>query len=340
VSPGIENMEIKTSFLQKIPGILDKYRNFLPLFPVAIESFDLTGYDLVLSSSHCVAKGVKPPEGSFHICYCHTPVRYAWRFFDEYFSGEPLLKKWFIRGVVKNLKKWDLKSNNRVDRFIAISEYIKDRIKDCYNRTSDVIYPPVDTETSFMSEQRGDYYLIVSALVPYKRVDLAVETFALNGKPLIIIGTGSDIGRIKSLSRGVENITLKGWVEDSELKEYFSKCKALIFPGEEDFGIVPLEAQAFGKPVVAYHAGGAVETVVPFNEGADNTGRYPTGVFFKEQSTAALNAAINLFEANIKAFSPCMIRENALRFGKDRYKKEIQEYISEKFNDFKGKVTL
>jgi glycosyltransferase involved in cell wall biosynthesis len=186
-----------------------------------------------------------------------------------------------------------------------------------------------------LSREQEDYYLIVSALVPYKRIDLAVKTFALNGKPLIVVGTGSDSGRIKDLARNVENITLKGWVGPVELKDYFSKCKALIFPGEEDFGIVPLEAQAFGKPVIAYSEGGATETVIPFRENAGDAGNPPTGVFFDEQSVSSLDGAIDIFEKNIEVFSPERIRENALRFGRERYKVEIEKYVIDKWNDFK-----
>ena len=336
VSSTIENMEIKTSFLQKIPGIEKKYRNFLPLFPRAIESFDLSDYDLVLSSSHCVAKGIKRPKGALHLCYCHTPVRYAWKFFNEYFSNEPPLKRWFISKVVNNLKKWDMKANDRVDQFIAISEYIKGRIKDYYHRTSDVIYPPVDVVSCPLSTEQKGYYLIVSALVPYKRIDLAIEAFSISGKPLVVIGIGSDSDRINSMAKGLDNITLKGWVPDAELKCYFAGAKALIFPGDEDFGIVPLEAQAYGKPVVAFAEGGALETVVPLSMETTGVKKAPTGVFFKEQTHEALNKAIEILEVNFSEFCPEKIRQNALSFSRDRYKTEIKEYVLRKWNEFNG----
>ena len=340
VSAKIENMEIKTSFLQKIPGIEKTYRNFLPLFPRAIESFDLSEYDLVLSSSHCVAKGIKRPKGALHLCYCHTPVRYAWKFFNEYFSKEHPLKRWIISKVVKNLKKWDMRANDRVDQFIAISEYIQSRIKDYYNRSSDVIYPPVDVVSCTLSTEQKGYYLIVSALVPYKRIDLAIEAFSISGKPLVVIGIGSDSDRINSMAKGLDNITLKGWVPDEALKSYFAGAKALIFPGDEDFGIVPLEAQAYGKPVIAFAAGGALETVVPLSLEIAGVKKAPTGVFFKEQTSEALNKAIDIFEGNFSEFCPKKIRQNALSFSRDRYKTEIEEYVLQKWNGFNREKSI
>ncbi len=341
VSHVIEKMDIKTSFLQNFPGITEKYRNFLPLFPRAIESFDLSGYDLVLSSSHCVAKGVRRPERALHICYCHTPMRYAWKFFDEYFSREMLLKRWLISRAISGLKKWDLKANERVDYFISISENIRKRINDYYGRVSDIIYPPVDLGACCLSYRDEGYYLVVSALVPYKKVDLAVEAFLENHKPLVVVGTGTDYDRLRKISGESGNIKLTGWVSDSDLKNYFSRCKALVFPGDEDFGIVPVEAQAYGKPVIAYAAGGALETVVPFGSGPRGEEK-PTGVFFREQTTRSLNEAIRTFEENGPSFIPDRIRDNAVRFSRDRFKEEINGYVSEKWRDFKknGKKIL
>ena len=333
VSPVIEKMNIKTSFLQSFPGISSKYRSFLPLFPSAIESFDLKGYDIVLSSSHCVAKGVKSPPGALHICYCYTPVRYAWKFFDEYFSGENPLKQWVIRRVVNRLKKWDLASNKRIDNFVAISDNIKDRIRDYYSRDADVIYPPVDISSAGAHAQGGDSYLIVSALVPYKRVDLAVEAFNKNGKPLVIIGSGGELDSLKN--KAGDNIEFRGWVTSEEISEAYDKCRALIFPGEEDFGIVPVEAQDHGRPVIAYAAGGILETVIPFGENEK-----PTGVFFNEQTPDALNAAISTLEDNREVFDPEEIRKNAGRFNRERFKREIRDYVQTKYSKKKGlKIT-
>jgi glycosyltransferase involved in cell wall biosynthesis len=337
VSPIIEDMDIRTSFLQKIPGIERSYRSFLPFFPKAIESFDLSGYDLILSSSHCVAKGAKIPPGALHICYCYTPMRYAWKFFDEYFSKENSVKRWVILKVIEGLKRWDIASNKRIDYFVAISDNVKARIKELYNRDADVIYPPAeghleqDREGSFQEEESRDedFYLIVSALVPYKRVDLAVRAFNETGKRLVIVGKGTDLERLRKISK--DNIDFPGWVTDEELQTFYARCNALIFPGVEDFGIVPVEVQAHGKPVIAYAEGGALETVIPFNE-LRVTGResQATGIFFNEQTEDALNGAVETFENNKKVFEPEKIKENVLRFNRDRFKREIQDYIEEK----------
>ena len=326
VSPAIENMDIRTSFLQGIPGITRHYRQFLPLFPAAIESFDLAGYDLVLSSSHCAAKGVRAPEGALHICYCYTPMRYAWKFFDEYFAKEAPLKRWMIAGVMAYLRKWDLASNKSIDYFIAISHNVKNRIREFYGRDADVIYPPVRCDAGEPLAGDDGYYLIVSALVPYKRVDLAVKAFSETGKRLVVIGEGTDLASLKNASGNNNNIEFLGWVDDQRLAHYYDRCRALIFPGEEDFGIVPVEAQAHGKPVIAYGAGGALETVVPVNN-REGGGSGPTGVFFYEQTPSALNRAVDMFEAGSGVFRADRIRENAARFGRERFKREIADYV-------------
>lgn len=329
VSPTIEKMSIRTSFIDKIPNISKNYRWFLPLFPKAIESFDLTGYDLVISSSHCVAKGVKVHPGALHICYCYTPMRYAWKFFDEYFSGENRIKRWVIARILNNLKKWDILTNKRVDYFISISDNIKGRIRLYYNRDADTIYPPVDVvvETDRIIEE--EYYLVVSALVPYKRVDLAVKAFNESGRKLVVIGDGEGSKRLKEIAK--KNIEFLGWSDEKTLKQYYSSCRALIFPGEEDFGIIPVEAQSFGKPVIAYGRGGILETVVPLS---DAEGKDPTGIFFKEQTEASLNEAIDIFERNRDKFKPESIKANTVRFGRERFKKEIREYIEGKWDEY------
>lgn len=331
-SPTIEGMDIRTSFLQGIPGITQKYRNFLPLFPAAIESFDLSKYDLILSSSHCVAKGVKVPAGALHISYCHTPARYLWQFFDEYFASENPLKRRVIKYFIESLKKWDLRSNKRVDHFVANSKNVRNRIKEFYSRDADVIYPPVDVTPKtlpLLSERlqeiehtaHGPYYLVVSALVPYKRIDIAIEAFNKSGKRLIVIGTGPELEKLRK--EASVNIAFLGWVSDEELVDHYSGCQALVFPGEEDFGIVPLEAQAYGKPVIAYGKGGALETVVPIG----SAGAEPTGVFFFEKTAEALNGAIDVFEKSRGAFNANGIRSNALKFNRERFKQEVMDYI-------------
>jgi len=335
-SETIENMDIRTSFIQNLPKANSWYRNYLPLFPKAIESFNLDGYDFILSSSHCVAKGVKVPEGAEHICYCYTPMRYIWFFFNEYFSSENILKRKFISHVANRLKKWDLKTNKDVDYFIAISDNVRNRIKTVYNRDADVIYPPVDINNFSSSHKDKGFYLIVSALVPYKRIDLAVETFNKTGKRLAIIGTGNVEEELKNKAKS--NIEFIGYVDAVELKRFYYDCTAVIFPGEEDFGIVPVEAQACGKPVIAYGKGGALETVVPINRKRDcfvadaprNDDLAPTGVFFYEQTLQALIDAIELFERNKDKFVPEKIRENSLRFSREIFKQKIKGYIDSK----------
>ena len=333
VSHTIEEMDVRPSFLQRIPGVLDRYRSFLPLFPVAIESFDLKDYDLVLSSSHCVAKGAKRHDGALHICYCYTPVRYAWKFFDEYFSGEKPLKKRLISMVMGYMRRWDIASNKRIDNFVAISDNVRGRIREYYGRDADVIYPPADVaDHADIKDGSEGYYLIVSALVPYKRVDLAIEAFNCTGKKLIIIGSGNVADSLRKLAG--DNIEFRGWLSDEEMAEYYTGCRALIFPGEEDFGIVPVEAQAYGKPVIAYGAGGVKETVMPLaGDWRPGMPVRATGVFFEEQTADALNAAINIFEAGPEAFDPAVIRENAMRFNRDRFKREIHEYLLGKWEE-------
>ncbi|MBF0215739.1 MAG: glycosyltransferase [Candidatus Omnitrophica bacterium] len=340
VAADMEKMDIRTSLLMRIPGIERNYRSFLPFFPWAIESFDLSAYDLVISSSHCAAKGARKKEGALHICYCHTPIRYAWKFFDEYFSRENVLKKQLIKWIVSWMKKWDLKTNEGVDHFIANSNAVKDRIKEYYGRDAAVIYPPVSEPHPqntmvhgpwSMVPEGSTYYLVVSALVPYKRVDLAVEVFNKNKKELVIVGTGTEYEKLKKKAGG--NIHFAGWVNDAELEDYYAGCKALIFPGEEDFGIVPLEAQMRYKPVIAYARGGVLETVIPMGSVQGGNGTSPTGVFFDRDTPESLEEAIALFEKNVSAFDPEGLRNNALSFGRERFKREMREYIEAKWEE-------
>ncbi|NQT89748.1 MAG: glycosyltransferase [Candidatus Omnitrophica bacterium] len=326
VSDTIEAMDIKTSFIQNLPKAATKYRRYLPLFPKAIERFDLAGYDLVLSSSHCVAKGVKVSNTARHICYCYTPVRYVWVFFDEYFGEFNPVERAAISTFLKRFKRWDLKSNEGVDFFVAISDNIKDRIKRFYDRDADVIYPPVDAGGLKPSTTEEDFYLVVSALVPYKRIDIAIEAFNRLGKRLVVIGTGNSEKDLKKIAG--PNIEFLGWAYDEAIKGYFARCKGLIFPGEEDFGIVPVEAQACGKPVIAYAKGGALETVVGINKKTLN--QEPTGVFFYEQTPQALIEAVRYFESIKDKFDPVALRSNALRFDRALFKEKIKKYINER----------
>ena len=314
-------MDIRTSFLQHMPFAKKKYTSYLQLMPKAFESFDLSEYDLVISSSTCCAKGVKTRKETFHICYCNTPMRYAWDFYDEYVSGRNFLARKYIGMVMPGIRKWDFKSADRVDQFIANSNNVADRIKRHYKRDSHVIYPPVRTNMFVPTGVCEDFYLAASRLVPYKRIDLAAETFTKLKKPLYIVGAGSEFEKIKDLSG--DTVRLLGRVGDEELLALMQRCKAFLFPGEEDFGITPVEAQACGKPVIAFGKGGACETVVDGK----------TGILFPEQTVQSLTEAIDRFE-NTK-FDIEDITANAERFSEERFRTELYEYIMDCFERFK-----
>jgi glycosyltransferase involved in cell wall biosynthesis len=316
-----KDYRIITSLIQKLPGNAMTFRHYLPLFPKAIESFDLSGYDLVLSFSHCVAKGVRVPAGVPHICYCHTPMRYAWDMRQAYLIGMNPLKRPVAKWLLNRLKKWDAATTDRVDHFVANSRHVQKRIKRFYGRDSQVIFPPVDSERFSVSSNHDGYYLVLSAMVPYKRIDLAVRAFNQNGKRLIIAGSGPEHHRLKSAAGSSIEFILKP--DDQKVQQLYAGCKALIFPGEEDFGIVPLEVQACGKPVIAYGKGGALETVV----GIDSTDPDPTGVFFGQQTIKDLNAAIAHFESNKSAFNPQNCRQNAERFNRSRFQTQMTNFI-------------
>ncbi len=333
MSPAIEKMDIRTSFIQKLPFIKQKYRHYLPLFPTAIEEFDLKGYDLILSSSHCVAKGVLTHPGTMHFCYCHTPMRYVWSMYHDYFGQGRVkgLQKMIIAFSSNYLRMWDVISANRVDYFIANSNHVRKRIEKYYHREAVVIHPPVDTARTWLSEKNDDYYLVVTALVPYKRIDIAVKAFNQLNKRLVIVGQGSEEKYLKKIAG--KNIEFVGWAVGTELQNYYANCKALIFPGEEDFGIVPVEAQAFGKPVIALGIGGALETVRgiwPTRDGSyinQNDGQ-TTGIFFPQATPESLIKAVEFFEQI--NFSGEIIRRNALQFDKELFRQRIKSFIEEK----------
>jgi glycosyltransferase involved in cell wall biosynthesis len=267
VSQTIEKMRIKTSFIQNLPFAANNYRNYLPFFPRAIESFNLKGFDFILSSSHCVAKGAKKSSGAYHLCYCYTPMRYVWLFFEQYFGAYPLWKKKIVGQVAKRLKQWDLATLERVDEFVAISETVKKRINNIYQRPASIIYPPVDIEKiSFRQDiAKEDFYLCVSALVAYKRIDILIDAFnKLKDKKLIIVGNG-DLRVAFEKKIISDKIKIIGWATDEDLKELYQKARAFVYPAEEDFGIAPVEAQAAGLAVIAYAKGGVSETVIPID---------------------------------------------------------------------------
>ena len=336
VSKIIEDRRIQTSFLQKIPLAVKRYRSFLPLFPLAIESFDLRDYDVVVSSSHCVAKGALTSSATIHICYCHTPMRYVWEHYNTYFGNgkKGLVSRFLMPPIAHYLRMWDVTSSNRVDHFVANSYNVANRIKKYYKRTAEVIHPPADCSfyTPIDAHQEGDYYLIVSAFAPYKRIDIAVDAFEKLGLPLIVIGGGQEEERIRRMSK--RHVKCTSWQSSETLKEYYRGCKALIFPGEEDFGIVPLEAQACGKPVIAFAKGGVLETVrgiYPYSESTPETTQRmpdtPTGVFFTEQTTESLTEAVKYFENNKNLFSPLLIRKHAEGFDTLIFKEKFRQFI-------------
>ncbi len=327
VSSVIEKMEIKTSFIQKFPFVKKKYRSYLPLYPLAIEQFDVRNFDLIISSSHCVAKGIIPHPNALHVCYCHTPMRYVWAMYEEYFGKEKLglFSKHIIPPIAHYLRIWDIISNGRVDHFISNSENVKNRIWRYYRRKAEVIYPPVDTEHTFLSDTDQGYFLMVTALAPYKRVDLAIQAFNRLKEKLIIVGTGPEEKRLKAMAN--TNIEFVGWIGEEDLEAYYRDCRALIFPGEEDFGIVPIEAQCYGKPVIAYGKGGVLETVkgLWLSEADWNRKKEAAGLFFHEQTVEQLILSVQQFQAI--EFDPKTIRNFALQFNKNTFKKRIKTVI-------------
>jgi len=322
VSSTIENHRIVTSFIQKMPLAEERYRYYLPLMPRAVESFDLSGYDLIISTSHCVAKGVKPPKGALNICYCFTPMRYIWDQYEEYFNPERagIITRSVMAALRKPLQMWDVSTVSRVHYFVGISNFIKERIKRIYGRESDLIYPPADVE-GYPQNWGGGYFLMVTALVPYKRVDLAIEAFNQLGYPLKIIGSGPDEDRLKKMAG--KNIEFLGWRSATELKTFYAGARSLIFPQEEDFGIVPVEAQAAGCPVIAFRKGGALETI-------EETA---SGLFFDRPDWSSLKEAVLRFEG--LRFDSGKIKNRVQKFSKQRFLRELQEYIEWKRNLWK-----
>jgi len=334
VSPAIEKLPIHTSFIQKLPFLEKRYRHYLPLFPSAIEELDLRGYDLILSSSHCVAKGVVSHPGTRHICYCHTPMRYVWSQYHEYFGADRVrgLQKAIISFSSNYLRMWDVVSASRVDDFIANSQHVQKRIAHYYRREATVIYPPVETSNTFLAAPADDYYLIVSALVPYKRIDLAIEAFNQLGKRLVIVGQGSEATRLQKIAG--PRVEFVGWADGARLQNYYAHCRALIFPGEEDFGIVPLEAQAYGKPVIALARGGALETVrgiFPENNFRQTNIENSTGIFFAQPHAWEIQQAVEYFET--VSFSPGHIRAHALQFDREIFREQIYQFIQHKLTE-------
>jgi glycosyltransferase involved in cell wall biosynthesis len=313
----------KTSFIQNLPTAKFNHRKFLQLFPYAIEQFDLSEYDLVLSSSSSIAKGVVTRKNQLHICYCHSPMRYAWDLQEQYLKDLGLnkgLKGIYAKYVLSKIRKWDVSNSANVTYFIANSNNIAQKIKKIYNRDSTVIYPPVDVDFFALEENKKDYYFTASRMVSYKKTLLIVEAFnELPHLKLVVAGSGPEFDTIKKTAKS--NISLIGHIDRQELKKQLQEAKAFVFAAEEDFGIVPVEAQSCGTPVIAFGKGGVLETVI---EGK-------TGVFFKEQTAQSLKEAILYFET--QTFNPKEIREHALQFSKERFENEIKAFVDEKYQE-------
>lgn len=332
----LKNKKAKTSFIQKLPFARSKYRAYLPLMTIAIEQFDLSSFDLVITSSHAVAKGVLTGPDQLHVCMCYSPIRYAWDLQHQYLAESNMVsgvKSFFARWILHKIRMWDVRTAHGVDHFIAISKFISRRIQKVYSRESFIIYPSVDTlKFSSVSELRAEFYVTCSRMVPYKKIDLIVETFTARfpEKQLFVIGDGPDFEKIKRIAGN--NIRFLGRADSDTLVRYLSEAKAFVFAAEEDFGIAPLEAQSCGTPVIAYGKGGALETVV----GLDNL--KPSGVFFEEQTVDSLASAVKVFESNSIAITSKNCRKNALRFSEARFQKEFKDFVLMKYKLFKEKL--
>ena len=327
----INPSRVTNSFIQKLPKAKTKWKNYLPLFPFAIEQFDLSEYDLIISSSHAVAKGVITNANQIHICYIYSPMRYAWDLYHQYIQEAKLskgLKGFFAKAILHYIRRWDISTSNRVDEFIPISNYIEKRVWRTYRRKSyKVIYPPVAIDEFILGNEKEDFYLTASRLVPYKKIDLIVEAFSkVKDKRLVVIGDGPDLKKITE--KAGENVDILGYQEFEVLKDYMQRAKAFVFAAEEDFGIIPIEAQACGTPVIAYGKGGSLETV---------KGRFvnqkvredDTGIYFNEQSSDSLIEAVNYFEKNYQKFNSEKIRKFARTFDKKIFKENIIKVFSE-----------
>ncbi|MBD0779696.1 glycosyltransferase [Maribacter sp. ANRC-HE7] len=332
----LKGKHTKNSFVQKLPFGKTKYRSYLPLFPLAIEELDLTDYELVISSSSSVAKGVLTRPDQLHISYVYSPVRYAWDLYSQYIKEAKLdrgIKGFFARYFLFKLRLWDYSTANRPDYYIAISKYVAKRIKKIYNKESIVIYPPVDTASFTLTTSTSDYYITCSRMVPYKKIDLIVEAFSKTNKKLIVIGDGPDYKKIKKLAG--PSVDLKGYIEKEEMQKLIKHARAFIFAAEEDFGIAPIEAQACGVPVIAYGKGGALETIQGVFPGEDIISTISTGIFFDNQNVNSLIEALEYFEKNESLFKKEIIRLNAERFSINRFEKEFKDTVENVYKNWK-----
>jgi glycosyltransferase involved in cell wall biosynthesis len=314
LSPTIRKHKITTSFLQNMNGVKN-YQKMLPLMPMALESFDVTGYDLIISSEAGPAKGIIPGPDSMHVCYCHSPMRYIWDLYPQYYANAGKLTKFFMRLTTPWLRSWDVTTSLRVDHFIANSDYVGKRIKKFYRRDYDVIHPPVDAGRFSISATPGDYYICAGQITPYKKIEIAVEAFTRMNLPLLVLGSGAT-PKLKKMAG--KTVKFLDGVDDKTMQQHFSNCRALIFPGVEDFGIVPLEVMASGRPVIAFGRGGALETVVDGQ----------TGYIFPEQTVESLITAVERMQATHTRFDPEVLRAHALTFERSLFKERLRSYFS------------
>ena len=331
ISPIIRAMNVRASWLNRLPGVERYYRYGLPLFPTAVESFALRDYDLIISSSHCVAKGIGA-EGALHISYIHSPMRYVWDMHDAYFgSGASWPARIGMAVSRAYLQRWDVRSAKRVDYFIANSNHIAQKIDNLYKRQAAVIYPPVDLDKYYIGDHQESFFLIVSALVPYKNIALAITAFNQLQLPLKIVGEGP---LRKSLEKQAkDNVEFAGWVDDAHLAKLYAECEALIFPGEEDFGIVPLEAQASGRPVIAYGKGGVTESVIDIDDAVN-----ATGIYFSAATPASLIDAVERYQRIKHVFEAARLRRHASRFSRAAFKMQMKQFIEAKLLGRAGSI--
>lgn len=324
----LKGKETKTSYIQKLWKAETHYRNYLPLFPSAIEQFDLSDYDLIISSSHAVAKGVLTNSNQVHICYCHTPIRYAWDLTFQYLRESNLqrgLKGMLAKAVLHYIRIWDVNSSNRVDHFIANSNYIARRIKKIYRRDAEVIYPPVDVDKFIFNGKKEDFYLTASRMVPYKKIDIIVEAFSLMpDKKLYVIGDGPDYEKIRSKARG--NIEFLGYMEGPVYIDYMQRAKGFIFAAEEDFGITVVEALSCGTPVIALDKGGTAETIQ----------HKQNGIHFSEQTPAAIKNAVKELDEFYSNFNFEMISSNAKKYSRKIFEEKMMQFVNSKVSEFSG----
>lgn len=325
---GIPWEKVHASFIQKMPLGTKKHRAYLPLFPFAIEQFDLRGYDVVISSSHCVAKGVLTKADQLHICYCHSPIRYCWDMYNEYLEESHLdkgFKSWLVRLMLHPIRQFDAIAGSRVDYYISNSDYVGQRIRKTYRRKATTIHPNIDISNFELCNDKQEYYLASSRLVAYKKIDTIIEAFnQMPDKKLVVIGGGPNLDAYRKLAK--DNVTVMGYQPFDVLKDKMQHAKAFVFAADEDFGMIPIEAQSCGTPVIAYGHGGSLETV--------NGGK--TGLFFNEQTPEAIVEAVNKFESmGLQPFAPADCRQWAEGFSEERFKREIKEFVEEKYEEFK-----